>query len=107
MSGRPQTAKLVVGCPLDGGVRRHVGYAGMDYGSTNFHVFAPSKRRTRTDAMSSGSKLARLTPCLPSEVGCNGSQCVTQPQVLQWIVRSVLSPHEYSAVASGCPVILT
>ena len=73
----------------------------------NVQVVAPSKRRTRTDAMSSGSKLARLIPCLPSEVAIKGSQCVTHPQVLQWMVRSVLSPYAYSAVASGWPVITT
>ena len=34
------------------------------YSSRNCHVSAPSKRRTRTEAMSSGSKLPRFTPCL-------------------------------------------
>ena len=73
----------------------------------NFQVSAPSKWRTRTEAIKRGSKLPSLTPCLAPGVGFSGSQCVTQPHVLQRIVRSVLSPHMYSEVHSGCPSILT
>ena len=73
----------------------------------NFHVSAPSNRRTRTDAMSSGSKLPRFTPCLAPGVASSGSQWVTHPQVLQWMERSVLSPQTYAAVASGWPSIVT
>src|SRR5438552_9893461 len=53
------------------------------YSSMNFQLSAPLKRRTRTDAISSGSKFARFTPCFAPGVGCSGSQCVTQPQVRQ------------------------
>lgn len=55
----------------------------LNYSSINVHVFAPSNRRTRTDAMSAGSKFPRFTPCFAPGVGCKGSQCVTHPQVLQ------------------------
>ncbi len=43
---------------------------------------APSSRRTRTDAISAGSKFPRFTPCRVPGVGGNGSQCVTQHRVL-------------------------
>ena len=85
MSGGPKGAKRPLGRPLDGGVRRLVDHdpQRLNYSSMNFHVFAPSNRRTRTDVMSSGSKFPRFTPCFAPDVACNGSQCVTHPQVLQ------------------------
>jgi hypothetical protein len=49
----------------------------------NFQVSAPSNLRTRTDAMSFGSKFPRFTPCFAPGTGMSGSQCVTQPQFLQ------------------------
>lgn len=55
----------------------------LNYSSMNFHVFAPSSRRTRTEAMSSGSKFPRFTPCFAPGAGSSGSQCVTHAQVLQ------------------------
>ncbi len=82
---RLQTANPAGGRPLDGAVRRLIdhGPQGLNYSSMNFHVLAPSNRRARTDAMSSGSKFPRFTPCFAPGVACNGSQCVTHPQVLQ------------------------
>ena len=51
--------------------------------SRNFQVSAPSKWRTLTAAIRRGSKLPRLTPCFAPGVRLSGSQCVTQPHVLQ------------------------
>lgn len=82
-------------------------YESPVHSSRNCQVFAPSKRRTRTEAISSGSKLPRFTPCLAPSSGTSGSQCVTQPQILQRMLRIVRSPHTYSTVDSGCPVMRT
>jgi hypothetical protein len=49
-------------------------YRPRRYSSRNCHVLAPSKRRTRTEAMSSGSKLPRFTPCLAPGSAVKGSQ---------------------------------
>jgi len=54
-----------MGCPC---------YRPRRYSSMNCHVWAPSKRRTRTEAISSGAKLPRFTPCLAPGSGVIGSQ---------------------------------
>ena len=47
---------------------------GTNYSSRNCHVSAPSNRRTRTEAMSAGSKLPRFNPCRAPGVRSIGSQ---------------------------------
>lgn len=44
------------------------------YSSKNFHVSAPSNLRTRTEAISCGSKFPRWTPCLAPGFISIGSQ---------------------------------
>ena len=77
------------------------------YSSRNCHVSAPSKRRTRTEAMELGLEVAEVHAMLGARLRLQRLPMSDTPTSLAANIASVRSPQMYSVVDSGCPVILT
>jgi hypothetical protein len=76
------------------------------HSSRHFHVSAPSSRRGRAAAKTSGAISRAFTP-MRSAGWSTAAQWVTQPQFWQWWNSMDLSPHRYPSVPPSVATIRT